>query len=271
MEKKITYNNLSVPGSIIIAGAIIAIAIIWTKQPVKTSLDRAITVNVQTITSSDHVLGNPNAPIKIIGYSDPSCPYCKIFNPTMIDIMKEYGPSGDVAWVYRHFPLNKPDANGNVLHANAGNESQALECVASLGGNDKFWAYEKLFYETTPSVTGSTPEGLDQTQLPVMAKNVGIDVTNFKDCLSSGKFSQTVDKQYLSGINAGVTGTPTSFIMLSKPANKSIEDYIGNTLLTNRMPPSMLYMSDDKKTISMSGAMPKEIIVGLITAIKASK
>ncbi len=189
----------------------------------------------------------------------------------MEDVIAKYGPTGDVAWVYRNFPLDKPDANGNILHKNANHESQALECAASVGGNEKFWAFEKKLYETTPSVTGATPNGLDQTQLPIIAKAVGIDEKKFNECLSSGQSRDAVEKQYLGGVNAGVSGTPASFFVLSKPAGKAVTDYIDNAIVTYRIPAQLFFITDDKKTISMNGAMPKEMILGLIATIQGEK
>jgi protein-disulfide isomerase len=198
-------------------------AIIYVKQPAKapavvakdanTASTQNANINIKPITNADHIYGNPNAEIKIIEYSDTSCPFCKAFNPVMENIISEYGPTGKVAWVYRYFPLDKPDANGNILHKNSGNEAEALECSASLGGNDKFWAFEKALYEMTPSVTATTPNGLDQAQLPVIAKNIGFNVSDFKDCLSSGQFADKIDAEYTDGINAGVNGTPYSFLI----------------------------------------------------------
>jgi len=133
--------------------------------------------------------------------------------------MADYGSSGKVAWVYRSFPLDKPDADGNILHKNAGHESQALECAASLGGNDKFWAFEKQLYQITPSVTSATPNGLDQNQLPVIAKSVGIDTTAFNNCLSSGQFQSKVEADYTDGLNVGVSGTPYS-VLVTPAGNK---------------------------------------------------
>jgi protein-disulfide isomerase len=272
METK-SINPFSIPAAIVIAGTIVAIAIIWSKNPAPAvpkapTQDQGVTINLSPVNASDHIFGNPNAAIKIVEYSDPSCPYCKQFNPTMEDVISQYGPTGNVAWVYRHFPLDKPDANGNILHKNAGHEAQAMECAADVGGNDKFWAFEKKLYETTPSVTGATPNGLDQTQLPVIAKAVGIDVTAFNDCLGSGKFSDAVEKEYLTGVNAGVSGTPTSFIVLNKPAGQALNNYIGEALISYKIPSQLLYVSSDMKTIAMSGALPKELITGLITAIQ---
>ena len=211
-------NLITLPGAIIIAAAFITVAIIYVNKPASvpstTKNEPAIAeINMRPVTSADHILGNPNATIKIVEYSDTACPYCKMFNTTMEQIMSEYGPSGKVAWIYRNWPLDKPDANGNILHKNAGNEAQALECAAGLGGNDKFWVFEKRLYEITPSVTGSTPEGLDQKQLPIIAKFAGIDTVAFNDCLSSGRFKDKVEADYTDGINSGVIGTPFSIII----------------------------------------------------------
>ncbi len=228
MDASPRKSSLTLPGAIIIAGAFIAIAIIWTKKPAPAVSTAPADANaaaiaqaqspadISPVTATDHILGNPNASVKIVEYSDPSCPYCKMFNPTMTKIMDDYGPGSKVAWIYRSFPIDKPDADGFILHKNAGHESQALECAASLGGNTVFWSYEKKLYETTPSVTQDTPNGLDQTQLPVIAKEVGLNPVEFNDCLSSGQFKDKVEAQYQDGVRAGITGTPSSFIITPK-------------------------------------------------------
>jgi protein-disulfide isomerase len=219
MDQQQPASLITLPGAIILAGAFITIAVIWVNKPAQIPSKNAAAVNtvneanIRPVSSTDHILGNPDASIKIVEYSDTSCPYCKMFNATMEKIMDEYGPSGKVAWIYRNWPLDKPNSEGQILHKNAGNEAEALECAAALGGNDKFWAFEKRLYEITPSVTGSTPNGLDQKQLPEIAKFVGIDAVSFNDCLSSGRFKDKVEADYTDGINAGVIGTPYSIII----------------------------------------------------------
>lgn len=227
MDTSPNKSSLTLPAAIMIAGALIAVAIIWTKKPTTvpatvptvedtSGMNKLGANDIAPVTAADHILGDPNATIKIVEYSDPSCPFCKMFNPTMVKISDTYGPSGKVAWIYRSFPIDKPDAQGNILHKNAGHESQALECAASLGGNTKFWAYEKKLYDLTPSVTQDTPNGLDQTELPVIAKLVGLNPIDFNDCLSSGQFKDKVEAQYQDGVRAGISGTPTSFVITPK-------------------------------------------------------
>lgn len=82
----------------------------------------------------DHLMGNPDAQVKIIEYSDFECPYCKIFHATLNKIVAE--SNGSVSWVYRHWPL----------HQNSFEKLVAAECVAQIKGNDAFWKYSDLLF-----------------------------------------------------------------------------------------------------------------------------
>ena len=92
----------------------------------------AVEVDIPAVSDQDHILGNLNAPVKLIEYSDLQCPFCGRFHPTMQRVVKEYGDQ--VAWVYRHFPLES-------IHPNARPLANASECAANLGGNDSFWKF----------------------------------------------------------------------------------------------------------------------------------
>lgn len=90
--------------------------------------------NIRPVTEADHIRGDINASVKIVEYSDYDCPFCKRFHETMKQIMAEYGEDGDVAWVYRHFPLE-------MLHPQAKDKSIAAKCIAEIAGEDAFWEY----------------------------------------------------------------------------------------------------------------------------------
>lgn len=88
---------------------------------------------VNPVTSEDNVKGDvENAKVTIVEYSDFDCPFCTRFHATMNSVFAKY--NGEVAWVYRHFPLEQ-------LHPNAKAVAVASECVAKLGGNDAFWTF----------------------------------------------------------------------------------------------------------------------------------
>lgn len=85
----------------------------------------------------DHVYGNPKAPIKIIEYSDYNCSYCKKVHTTIEKLVDE--SNGGISWTFRHLP---------ILGANSIAKAIAGECVAQIKGNDAFWKYTKLIFET---------------------------------------------------------------------------------------------------------------------------
>ena len=205
-------SNLAVPIAIIIAGAIIAGALYFTKgttAPKENTANNEPTIaDVAPVTPNDHILGNPNAPIVIVEYSDMECPFCKTFHSTMNQIMDEYGKDGKVAWVYRHFPIDQ-------LHSKADKEAEATECAFAQGGNEMFWKYINRIFEVTPS-----NNNLDSAQLPAIAKELGLDAAKFNECLSSGTYASKVETMYQSGITAGVRGTPHSFVITTKDGNK---------------------------------------------------
>ena len=270
-ETKSSSNILNVPTAILIAGAIIAIAIIYVKAPAptqKTTTQAAsFDEQMKPITSADYIIGNPKAKIKIVEYSDPSCPYCKVFHTTMKSVIADYGTSGNVAWIYRHYTLDKPDANGNILHPNAGHEAQAMECAGSLGGNEKFWAFANRLYEVTPSVTGATPKGLDQAELPKMAQYVGLNVEDFNNCLSSGKFKEKIDASFTDGVNIGISGTPSSVIVLDKAFPSTIKEKLMQIYDPYKNPQTGEYpikLSNDSKKIMLGGALPLSVVKATI-------
>ncbi len=201
-------NKLNIPIAIVVAGALIAGAVIYTNRTpagsAGTPSRAGETVKVKPIGKDDHVLGNPNAPIVVVEYSDFECPFCKTYHATMHRIIDTYGKSGKVAWVYRQFPIPQ-------LHSKAYLEAEASECAAELGGNDAFWKYADRIFAVTPS-----NDGLDTALLPDIAENIGLDRTKFTQCLESGKHRAAVEASANDAIAAGAGGTPQSYILSGK-------------------------------------------------------
>ncbi|HBD24799.1 MAG: hypothetical protein A2566_00120 [Candidatus Zambryskibacteria bacterium RIFOXYD1_FULL_40_13] len=204
-----SMEKLSVPIAIVIAGGLIAGALYYSniKTPANAVADNTANNAVNSasemapVSSSDHILGNPNAELIIVEYSDTECPYCKVFHNTMKRVMNEYGQDGKVAWVYRHFPIEQ-------LHLKARKEAEATECAYDLGGNEKFWEYINALYDLTNS-----NDSLDPAELPKIAKTVGLDVEAFNACLSSNKNAEKIETSYQGAIKAGARGTPHSIIV----------------------------------------------------------
>lgn len=199
-------QKLAIPLSIVAAGALIAVALYFSgaAAPVVDNGPAGVVAEeIRGVQADDHILGNPNAEIVIVEYSDTECPFCKQFHTTLKQIIADYGDTGSVAWVYRHFPLTQ-------LHPKAAKEAEALECAAELGGNDGFWAYTDRLYEVTPS-----NNGLDLAQLPVIAEEVGLDSASFASCLDSGRHAAAVQEDLEEVLAAGGRGTPHSIVLVN--------------------------------------------------------
>ena len=89
---------------------------------------------------NDHIIGDLDAPVVIVEYSDLECPYCKKFGETAKKIVEE--SNGQVAWIYRHWIVHIDTSKGQYALPKAA----AAECVAKLKGNEAFWKYVDLVF-----------------------------------------------------------------------------------------------------------------------------
>lgn len=171
-------------------------------------------------TDDDPVLGDANAPLTIIEFSDYECPFCKrSFGDVLPELKKNYIDTGKLKFVYRDYPLS--------FHANAHKEAEAAECARVQGGDAIYFRFhDQIFTQTTSNGTG-----LALSKLPVIARSFGLDVSKFQQCLDSGTFKSEVDKDIADGTAAGVSGTPSWFI-----GRSSKDGMINGTLVVGAQP-----------------------------------
>ncbi len=194
-------NKLSQPVAIIIAGVLVAGAILLSNMQKPSDTQKEVKkFEVAKVTQDEHIRGSLSSTIIAIEYSDTECPFCKVFHKTMAEVFNE---RGDFAWVYRHFPLS--------IHPKAYNEAIATECAADLGGNNAFWAYIDRIFEITPS-----NDGLDVNELPKIASYTGLNLSDFETCLASGEYDSAVAEDIASGEASGVRGTPHTILLNQK-------------------------------------------------------
>jgi len=202
-------GNTLVPAAIVISGLIIGGAVMLTNRSNVPSAPGAGSgapteagdpSAIRPVDDNDYIKGSRDAKITIVEFSDTECPFCKVLHQNLDEVIKGYD-DGDVAWVYRHFPLTQ-------LHRKAAVEAHATECAGELGGNDGFWAYTDMLYDITPS-----NDGLDLAQLPVIAGKVGLDVDAFNACMDEGRHEDDVEQDFNDAVAAGGRGTPYSVII----------------------------------------------------------
>ncbi len=201
-------QSLAIPITIIIGFAMISIAIFFglnmsadsDKNEPATGDNQDNAININPITEKDHIKGNPNAPIMIVEYSDFDCPFCKSFHETMNQVMENYGPTGQVAWVYRHMPLES-------IHPSAPHIAAASECVAKLAGNEAFWTFADLAFDER-----GINDPVNLARLDEFATAAGADVNDFNACLDDKSTRADVEEDFTDAVNAGAEGTPYSII-----------------------------------------------------------
>jgi protein-disulfide isomerase len=149
----------------------------------------------------DHIEGNAKSDIIVVEYSDPECPFCVQLHPTLKQIRNEY--ESKVAFVYRYFPLTQ-------IHPHSYDESKAIACAATIGGTKKFYEYiDALFgYKSAQQTTQLPATGKED-----IAANVGLDRAAFLTCEKDQATSATIDASLSDGVQAGVQGTPTSYVL----------------------------------------------------------
>jgi len=253
-----------IPLAIIVAGALVAGGIFFggtrDSSPRQEPIAQAslASINNAPVSGEDYILGNPNADIFIIEYSDTECPFCKQFHNTLHQLITNIGNDGKVAWVYRHFPIDQ-------LHKFARKQAEASECAAEQKGTQGFWTYIDEVYKVTTS-----NDGLNPTQLPIIAERLGFDVAEFNTCLNTGRMAGKVQDDYLDAQAAGGRGTPYSVFVSKNKLGDEVTEFVAlaNARFNTRPGEELVNISEDKMKVSVSGALPIDFINDLLAVMQ---
>jgi len=146
--------------------------------------------------ATNATLGSASARVAIIEYSDFECPACGAFardlKPTLI---REYVDKGQVAFVFKHFPL--------PIHSRAQSAAEAAWCAGQQG---KFWDVHDRFF-------ASAKAGLQESVLQAVASDVGLDAAAYNSCRAGDETSKRVlaDRDEGRSANVNVRATPTFY------------------------------------------------------------
>ncbi len=190
------------PGAIVLAGAIIALTVYAVRTDASPKLGAGVPAMVRPVNPSDRIIGNPQAPVKLVEYADIDSAYSKQFQATMEQLMSEYAAGGKVAWVYRHFPLLDQ-------HAGAASHAEAAECAGYLGDDDAFWRFIDAMQAAAPGDTQFPVSGY-----PAIAAQLGLPQAEFKACLENGRFTKKVYEDSSNALEVGAEGAPFTLVLI---------------------------------------------------------
>lgn len=148
------------------------------------------------------LLGNKDAKVTIVEFSDFQCPFCKkYFDDTHGQINETYVKTGKVKFAYRHFPLSS-------IHPLAQKAAEASECANEQG---KFWEYhDQLFAEQETWSPLTETEAI--TNFTEYAGQLGMNTEQFRSCLEDGKYQANVDEDTTIAGEIQVDATPSFFV-----------------------------------------------------------
>lgn len=150
----------------------------------------------------DPVLGDENAKVTIIDFSDYECPFCKrYFDETFAQIKKDYIDTGKVKYVYRDLPLSFHDPMATL-------EAVAANCARLQGDDVTYFSYHDEIFKRTKS----NGNGLSKEDLSTIATDLALNVDAFNTCIADEKNKDEVKKDIVDAGKVGASGTPSFFI-----------------------------------------------------------
>ena len=206
---RVNQSPFLIPMAIIVAGVIVAGAVVYTGAGGKiakpdqnlgntlvSASDEAKTL--LTVTTGDFVLGDPGAKVTVVEFADFQCPFCGRFFKTTIPSLKEnYVKTGAVRFVFRDFAF-------------LGEEStRAAEAARCAGDQNKFWEYHDYLYNHQK---GENQGAFSDANLKKFADTLKLDRAVFDACFDSEKYRPFVERETKLGQELGVSGTPTTFV-----------------------------------------------------------
>ena len=158
--------------------------------------------NIAVSLDDDPMLGDPNAPVTLIEFSDFQCPFCSKFHrETLPLIISQYVDTGKINFVYRDFPIDSIHPNARITHI-------ASECADE---QQNFWPYHDILFERQ-SEWNRLDSASAVNAVVEYASMLSLNIDEFSACLNSPEINREINADKSQGIEYGVSGTPAFFI-----------------------------------------------------------
>lgn len=170
--------------------------------------------------AENNSMGDPNAPVKIVEFSDYQCPFCERFSTdTEPSLIESYISTGKVHFTYR--------STGNWVSQNINSgltESEdAAEAAYCAGDQGKYWEMHDMIFA---NVLGEDVGSFTDRRLSAIAEKTGLDMTQYEDCYSSNKYRDEVVKDGQDALAAGVQGTPSFVLTYTNASGEEVTELI---------------------------------------------
>lgn len=138
--------------------------------------------------------GPDDALITIVEFADFDCPFCKARAPTLDQLVEKYGDDLRIIWL--NYPL--------PFHRNARPAAVAALEAHAQRGDEGFWRMHDMLFANQGLLTRDTLEKL--------AKELGLNMRQFRKALDTDRYAKVIDQQYALGTRLGIPGTPAYYM-----------------------------------------------------------
>jgi protein-disulfide isomerase len=151
--------------------------------------------------AGDWYRGDPDAKVVVVEFSDFQCPFCrKHVEETQPALDEQFVDTGEVMWIFKHFPLQ--------IHPQAPAAGAAAECAGDQG---KFWEMNELLFGNVDAWSISDPTAV----FADLAGQLGLDVDAFTACYNDPATAERVTSDMNDG-GPFVQGTPTFIVLFNE-------------------------------------------------------
>jgi protein-disulfide isomerase len=159
----------------------------------------------KSLPTNDPARGNMSAKVVIHEWSDFQCPFCGRVEPTVAQVMKDYGDR--IKFVWHDLPL--------PMHADAPLAAQAGREAYAQKGPSAFWAmHDKMF---------TNQQKIKREDLDGYAKELNLNLDKWKAALDGSTHTSEIETDKKAGNDDGISGTPAFII---SPVSASSGYYI---------------------------------------------
>jgi protein-disulfide isomerase len=186
---------------IAVVGASI-LAYTMARKPSTAAAPASLAASVATAgPAQGYLMGNPDAPVKILEFADFECPACGRFATiTEPDVRKNLIETGIASLTFYDYPLPQ--------HLNSQAASNAAACADE---QSKFWPmHDQIFgaQDQWNSLATDNPKPMFMSY----ARAVGLDMTQFESCYDTRKHQKRIIANYAEGERRRVNSTPTFIV-----------------------------------------------------------
>jgi protein-disulfide isomerase len=143
-------------------------------------------------------LGDPQAPVTLVEYSDFECPVCRTLHDVLRSLLPKY--PGKVRVIFKDFPIEQ-------LHPWARTAAIAGRCAYKQDPK-AFWKMYDFIYDNQEVISAANA----WTKMADYAARSGLNAETFKSCMASPEPGDAVNASRTNGQQVDVNSTPTVFV-----------------------------------------------------------